>query len=174
MQAEQWQRVEAIYNAALDLNANQRHTYLLEACAGDDVLRRDVESLLNAHEDAGTFLQTPAVIVAADEIKQSGGAPATPASLLGRKIHHYKILSALGAGGMGEVYLAEDTRLRRKVALKLLPEKFTQEAERIVRFEQEARAVSALNHPNIITIYDIGQDHNLWFMTTELDRKSVV
>ncbi|MBS1811690.1 MAG: protein kinase [Acidobacteria bacterium] len=166
MQAEQWQRVEEIYNAALDLDATQRPKFLADACADNPELRREVESLLNAHEDAGTFLHSPAVIVAAEQIKQSGeGTAAT--SLLGRRISHYQILSTLGAGGMGEVYLAEDTRLRRKVALKLLPEKFTQEAERIVRFEQEARAVSALNHPNIITIYDIGQQNNLWFMTTE-------
>ncbi len=167
MQTERWQQVQGVYLDALDVAPNQREAFLREACAGDDELRREVESLLNAHEDAGTFLQAPAVIVAAAEMKRSGEADPTPASLLGRQLSHYQILSALGAGGMGEVYLAEDTRLRRKVALKLLPEKFTQEAERIVRFEQEARAVSALNHPNIITIYDIGQEDNLWFMTTE-------
>ena len=167
MQTERWQQIQGVYLDALDVAPNQREAFLREACAGDDELRREVESLLNAHEDAGTFLQAPAVIVAAAEMKRSGEADPTPASLLGRQLSHYQILSALGAGGMGEVYLAEDTRLRRKVALKLLPEKFTQEAERIVRFEQEARAVSALNHPNIITIYDIGQEDNLWFMTTE-------
>ncbi len=167
MQTDQWQRVEEIYYAALELAANQRHAYLVEACAGNEALLREVESLLNAHEDAGTFLQAPAVIVAAEERVRSGEVAPMPTSPLGSRISHYQILSALGAGGMGEVYLAEDTRLRRKVALKLLPEKFTQDAERIVRFEQEARAASALNHPNIITIYDIGQQNNLWFMATE-------
>lgn len=165
--SNRWQQIQGIYLDALEVDPQARAAYLTAACAGDDELRREVESLLNAHEDAGTFLQSPAVIVAAQEIKRSGEAAPAPTSPLGNQISHYKIISALGAGGMGEVYLAEDTRLRRKVALKLLPEKFTQDLERIVRFEQEARAVSALNHPNIITIYDIGQQNNLWFMATE-------
>ena len=167
MRAERWQQIQGIYLDALEVDAKERSAFLAEACAGDDELQREVETLLNAHEDAGTFLHAPAVIVAAEERLRSGETAPTAASPLGSRISHYQILSALGAGGMGEVYLAEDTRLRRKVALKLLPEKFTQDAERIVRFEQEARAASALNHPNIITIYDIGQQNNLWFMATE-------
>src|SRR5438105_5377748 len=82
-------------------------------------------------------------------------------------IAHYRILSQLGAGGMGEVYLAEDPRLKRKVALKLLPSRFTSDADRVRRFEQEAQAASALNHPNIITIYEIGQEHGVHYMATE-------
>lgn len=167
MKPERWQQIQGVYFEVLEVDSAARAAFLTEACGGDDELRREVESLLNAHEDAGTFLHAPAVIVAVEERKRSEEAvPASP-SPLGSRISHYQILSALGAGGMGEVYLAEDARLRRKVAVKLLPEKFTQEAERIVRFEQEARAVSALNHPNIITIYDIGQQNNLWFMATE-------
>src|SRR5438477_10991560 len=82
-------------------------------------------------------------------------------------ISHYRIISKLGAGGMGEVYLAEDPRLKRKVALKLLPSRFTSDADRVRRFEQEAQAASALNHPNIITIYEIGQEHGVHYMATE-------
>src|SRR5262245_24994223 len=82
-------------------------------------------------------------------------------------ISHYRILDKLGAGGMGEVYLAEDTRLRRKVALKLLPEEFTRQADRVRRFEQEACAASALNHPNIITIHEVGQTDGIHFIATE-------
>lgn len=167
MRPERWQQIQGVYLDVLEVGEEERAAFLAKACAGDDELRREVESLLNAHEDAGTFLQAPAVIVAAEERVRSGETAPTTGSPLGSQVSHYKILSALGAGGMGEVYLAEDARLRRKVALKLLPEKFTQDAERIVRFEQEARAVSALNHPNIITIYDIGQQNNLWFMATE-------
>ena len=93
-------------------------------------------------------------------------SPAAP-QLIGRELANYRIISLLGRGGMGEVYLAEDTRLHRKVALKLLPPQFTNDADRVRRFEREARAVSALNHPNIVTIFDIGQAGGLWFMATE-------
>src|SRR5213593_3891756 len=88
--------------------------------------------------------------------------------LVGKQIGHYQVLSLLGAGGMGEVYLAEDTRLRRRVALKLLPSEFTHDPERIRRFEREARAASALNHPNIVTIYEVGQSDGVYFIATEL------
>src|SRR5437016_3128133 len=87
--------------------------------------------------------------------------------MISETISHYRILQQLGAGGMGEVYLAEDTRLGRKVALKLLPAEFTKDADRVRRFEQEARAASALNHPNIITIYDIAQADGIHFIATE-------
>src|SRR5690348_5820946 len=84
------------------------------------------------------------------------------------EIAHYRVISKLGAGGMGEVYLAEDTRLDRKVALKLLPEQFTRDEDRVRRFIQEAKAASALNHPNIITIFEIGQTDGRHYITTEL------
>ena len=99
MQTDQWQRVEEIYYAALELATSQRHAYLVAACAGNEALLREVESLLNAHEDAGTFLQAPAVIVSAEERLHSEAAAPAPASLLGSRISHYQILAALGAGG---------------------------------------------------------------------------
>jgi Tol biopolymer transport system component/serine/threonine protein kinase len=170
MQAERWQQVQELYLDALEVDAGQRAAFLREACAGDEELRREVESLLTAHEDAQTFLQAPAAIVAAEEIKQSvygGAATPTRPSPLGRRIGHYQILSALGAGGMGEVFLAHDSRLGRKVALKLLPGEFTRDRERIQRFKHEARAVSSLNHPNIVTVFEIGQDDELHFIATE-------
>src|SRR5262245_52425478 len=173
MDAKRWVQIKEIYDRALDLRHEERESFLSEACAGDADLRREVESLLTAHEHAGAFLQSPAVEVAAQEILAddfistvtaiSPGAP----RLIGRELANYRIISLLGKGGMGEVYLAEDTRLHRKVALKLLAPQFTNDADRVRRFEREARAVSTLNHPNIVTIFDIGQAGGLWFMATE-------
>src|SRR5262249_32731337 len=162
MEPERWQQIESLYYAALDRDAAQRASFLDEACAGDEELRREVESLLAVHEQAEGFLGTPALEVAAQVIAENQDQ-----TMAGQMISHYRGLSLLGAGGMGEVYLAEDTRLGRKVALKLLPQKFTQDRERVLRFQQEARAASALNHPNIITIYEIGEFEGRHFIATE-------
>src|SRR5262245_14763817 len=152
MESERWRRIERLYYTALERDATGREAFLIEACAGDDGLRREVESLLAVHERAEGFMSAPALEIAARLIAEDQGQT-TP----GQMISHYQVLSLLGAGGMGEVYLAEDTRLGRKVALKLLPQIFTQDRERVLRFQQEARAASALNHPNILTIYEIGE-----------------
>ena len=164
MEAERWQRVQDIYLDALELDAEERAAFLTTACVGDDELRREVESLLNAHQEAPTFLQTPAVVLAAEEAQRHTPPPVSP---LGRRISHYQILTALGAGGMGEVYLAHDRQLGRKVALKLLPHEFTRDRERIQRFRHEARTVSSLNHPNIVTVFEIGQSEELYYIATE-------
>src|SRR5262245_25873398 len=146
MESERWRRIENLYYSALEHDVTERAAFLVEACAGDDELRREVKSLLAVHEEAEGFMAAPALEFAARLIAEDQGQ-----TMPGRMISHYQVLSLLGAGGMGEVYLAEDTRLGRKVALKLLPQKFTQDRERALRFQQEARAVSALNHPNILT-----------------------
>src|SRR5499426_1388320 len=166
MDAKRWEQIKEVYDRALDLRGDERDGYLTEACAGADDLRREVESLLAAHDDASQFLQAPAVEVAAREIVADEVTSPAP-QLIGRELANYKIISLLGRGGMGEVYLAEDKRLHRKVALKLLPAQFTNDAERVRRFEREARAVSTLNHPNIVTIFEIGQAGVLWFIATE-------
>jgi serine/threonine protein kinase len=163
MESERWRQIESLYYTALERgDVTERAAFLVEACAGDDELLREVESLLAVHEQAEGFMATPALEVAAQMIAEDQGQ-----TMLGRKINHYQVLSLLGAGGMGEVYLAEDTRLGRKVALKLLPQKFTQDRERALRFQQEARAASALNHPNILTIYEVGEFEGGHFIATE-------
>src|SRR5438105_6732766 len=125
-------------------------------------MRREVESLLAAEDGAGSFLAAGAMKDAAKMLVEDKSL-----SLVGKELGHYQVLSLLGAGGMGDVYLAEDIRLKRKVALKLLPAELTANEDRLRRFEQEAQAASALNHPNIITIHEIGQVDGMNFIVTE-------
>src|SRR5215471_11495279 len=166
MDAKRWGQIKEIYDRALDLRCDEREGYFVEACGDDADLRREIESLLAAHANAGTFLQAPAVEVAAREIVADElTSPAL--QLIGRELANYRIVSLLGRGGMGEVYLAEDKRLHRKVALKLLPPRFTNDSERVRRFEREASAASATNHPNIITIHEIGQVDGAHYIVTE-------
>src|SRR5262245_44145590 len=166
MEAKRWGQIKEIYDRALYLSRDEREVFLAEACAADDDLRREIETLLAAHEDAGSFLQSPALEVAALEIV-SDEVTSPTVQLIGRELANYRIVSLLGRGGMGEVYLAEDKRLHRKIALKLLPSEFTNDAERVRRFERESKAASATNHPNILTIYEIGQAEGLRFIATE-------
>ena len=146
---------------------------LVELCAGLEdaidllnartaTLRREVDSLLSASDKARTYFAAPATEIAAGLVDEQ-----THSSLVGKSLNHYRVLSLLGAGGMGEVYLAYDTRLGRKVAIKVLPARFTRDADRVRRFEKEARAASALNHPNLITIHEIGQVASAHHIVTE-------
>jgi serine/threonine protein kinase/Tol biopolymer transport system component len=162
MTPKRWQQIDKLLQAALERDPQQRAAFLDAACQGDQALRQEVESLLGSQAGAEGFLNSPAVENAAALLADQPGD-----SLLGRRLGSYQILALLGSGGMGEVYLAQDTRLGRRVALKLLPPFFTQDEQRLRRFQQEARAASALNHPNIITIFDIGQTDGLHFMVTE-------
>jgi serine/threonine protein kinase/Tol biopolymer transport system component len=160
---DRWTQIDRLLDAALDRPGGERAAFLAKACVGDEELRREVESLLAAHDEAeNNFLQIPALEVAAQ-----GLSAGMDRSLLGRTIGHYSVISVLGVGGMGEVYLARDTILERKVALKLLPPQYTSDPNRISRFEREARAASALNHPNIITIYEIGEIEGKHFIAAE-------
>ena len=132
------------------------------ACSGHDSLRNQVEALIKSHEQAGSFIQEAAVADMAGLLAEEQNS-----SLIGQTIGHYEICAKIGEGGMGEVYLAEDTTLRRKVALKLLPAHYTEDKGRLRRFEQEARAASALNHPNILTIYEVGRVADKHYIVTE-------
>ncbi len=162
MKPERWQQIEQLCQAALDFEPSQRVAFLDRDCAGDEDLRREVEGLLKYQTPAEQFLEAPALAVAA-----KGLAQASAPLLVGRRVGHYQILSLLGAGGMGEVYLAQDQRLRRKVALKRLPSYFTEDRERLRRFEQEACAASSLNHPNILTIYEIDEVDGTHYIAAE-------
>src|SRR5262245_2326339 len=166
MDAKRWSQIKEVYDRALDLGGEECEGVLAEACGDEEALRSEVESLLAAHEEAGKFLQSPAVEVAAREIITDEVASPAP-QLIGRELANYKIISLLGRGGMGEVYLAEDKRLRRNVALKLLPAQFMNDAERVRRFEREAAAASATNHPNILTIHEIGEVDGAHYIVTE-------
>ena len=159
MKPERWEQVERLYHSALERKPEERVAYLAQACGGDEELRREVAALL-AH-DTSSFIEAPALEVAAQALAADTAAvdltqPAA-ASMAGRQVGAYRLLAPLGRGGMGEVHLALDTRLGRQVAVKLLPAEFTSNADRLRRFAQEARAVSSLNHPNIVTIHEVGQ-----------------
>ena len=157
------QTIEEIFHAALDQEPEQTSAFLDTACEGDPLLRRKVETLLASHQRASGFIETSAVGITT-RIIENGQADL----LVDRTIGHYKISKRIGAGGMGEVYLATDMTAGRKAALKLLPERFTADAERLKRFQQEAHTVVGLNHPNIVTIYEIGEDHSVYYIASEL------
>ncbi|HYR43851.1 MAG TPA: serine/threonine-protein kinase, partial [Terriglobia bacterium] len=156
MTPERWHEIREILDAAMQLQPSQRVVYLDHACSSDPSLRREVESLLAANEEARTsFLAEP--------------APQETSLEQGTKLGPYEIVSAIGAGGMGEVYRAHDPRLGRDVAIKVLRGIFTSDADRLRRFEQEARAAAALNHPNIVAIHDFGTtDQRIPYVVSEL------
>jgi len=162
MTPERWQQIDRLFHAALDCKPAERAEFLASKCAGDEPLRHEVESLISSLEEAESFIEAPAGDVAAELLGTH-----QPAFQRGQQIENYRIVRLLGSGGMGEVYLAEDVRLKRKVALKLLPAHFTVNPDRVRRFEREARAASALNHPNIVTIYEIKQSGATHFIATE-------
>src|SRR2546430_4012964 len=157
------QTIEEIFRAALDQEPDEISAFLNTACEGDEVLRRKVEALLASRERAGNFIETSAVGLAT-RIVENGQADL----LVGRTIGHYKLSERIGTGGMGDVYLATDMTAGRKAALKLLPARFTGDPERLKRFQQEAHAVVGLNHPNILTVYEIGEDHSTHYIASEL------
>src|SRR5205809_288093 len=162
MTPARWQQVKQIFQSAIERPLSERDGFISEACADDRELRSEVESLISSHDQAGDSIEAMAAEAATEILGDE-----QPGPILGKHISHYEVLSRIGRGGMGEVFLDHDTSLGRKVALKLLRSDFTRNEERLRRFRQEARAASALNHPNILTIYEIGHDGSLHFMATE-------
>src|SRR6516165_7940861 len=163
MTPAQLQTIKEIFHGALDCQPDKVSAFLQTACQGDEVLRYEVEAFLTAHRHAGNFIEA-SVADLATNITDRGQA----GLLVGQTIGHYKISESIGTGGMGEVYLATDVIAGRKAALKLLPMRFTGDAGRLKRFEQEAHAVVSLNHPNILTVYEIGEDHSIHYIASEL------
>lgn len=162
MTPEQYQRIGRLFDEALELPPSGRAAYLDQACGRDAELRAEVERLLANHDESGEYLNRPAIELAAKLLAQD------PSPFMrDKRFGRYQILSPLGAGGMGEVYLAADTRLKRKVALKVLPATIAQDQDGLRRFEQEALAASALNHPNILTIYEFGTEGDTHFLASE-------
>jgi TolB-like protein/Tfp pilus assembly protein PilF len=157
------EKIEEIFYAALDQEPDQVGRFLDKACQGDELLRRKVEALLASRQRVGSFIEDSAAGIAT-RIIGNGQADL----VVGQTFGHYKISERIGSGGMGEVYLATDIIAGRKAALKLLPTQFTGDPERLKRFQQEAHAVVGLNHPNIVTVYEIGEDHSIHYIVSEL------
>jgi len=164
MTSERWQHVERLYHAALSRTLVDRDAFLSTECAGDNALRREVESLLAQASQAGDFLDAPALEVAARVLAADSSRP----SLVGRTFGPYTLQSLLGAGGMGEVYRANDAKLNRDVALKFLPATFTTDPERLARFRREAHMLAALNHPHIGAIYGLEEAGGMQFLVLEV------
>jgi serine/threonine-protein kinase len=162
MKLERWKKVNDLFQSAVERAPGDRASFLDEACHGDEGLRREVGSLLTSHERSENFIELPAFQVAPELVTND-----RPGALVGTLIGHYRIESLIGVGGMGEVYLARDERLGRKAALKLLPDSLTTNETQVSRFKNEARSASALNHPNILTVYEIGSEGNRQFIATE-------
>jgi serine/threonine protein kinase len=163
MHPDRWRQISEVYHAALTRPERDRAGFLREACAGDDSLHREVASLLTNESSAASFLAEPALAVAAGIVTNDGGT-----ILTGRRIGVYQLHSLLGAGGMGEVYRARDTKLGRDVAFKILPRVFTADPDRLARFEREARVLASLNHPHIGAIYGFEESDGVRALVLEL------
>lgn len=167
MNPSRWKKIDELFDAAMERPADQRSAFLLEACQGDEDLRREVESLLDAHDRSGTFIEeSPAPSRATEILEWSQGNR----EMIGRTLGHYRLTALLGAGGMGQVYAAKDLNLGRQVAIKVLPPHLAAHPEALARFRREAMAVAALSHPNILAIHDFGIETGISYAVMELLR----
>ena len=163
MDREHLERVESLYQAVVDLPNEERDAFLTDSCGHDIGLRNDLESLLHYDSPDPVFLDSPPASLAAEIFSNDETDPLLAIGQIGR----YKLERLLGEGGMGKVYLAEDMRLHRRVAIKVLPNRFVADADRVRRFEREAQAASALNHPNILTVHEFAEDDGLYYIASE-------
>ncbi len=162
-----WDRVEKLYHEALSKPQEQRAQFLESACRGDEGLRREVESLMDSIEKNGARFEARALEVAARMLAKDQAAEHRP-DLVNRTVAHYSIIRKIGEGGMGEVHLARDLRLERQVTIKVLPEAFAKDPERLVRFEREAKLLASLNHPNVAAIHGLEVSDGQLFLVLEL------
>ena len=167
MDRELWKQIDALLEQALEQPPEQREAFVIAACEANTVLRDEVLSLLKAQSQASHFMERSAINIAARALAHDSNIT-TIASLVGHEIETYRVEKLLGAGGMGEVYLARDAKLDRMVALKILPWHMVTDADRLGRFQREARALSSLNHPNLVTIYEVGEAKGVHFIAMEL------
>jgi Tol biopolymer transport system component len=163
MNPARWRAVKQLFYAALEQDPGQRHAYLAAACGHDPPLKHELEELLAQHERSAGFLSRPALV----DALAAAAEPVLP-ELAGQRLQHYEVEQLIGSGGMGAVYAARDVRLGRRVAIKLLPPRLAQDPDRVERLHREARAGSLINHPNIVTVHEIGQLDDLCFLVTEL------